>query len=182
MIYTETPLRDAYVVELEKHADERGFFARVFCEQEFSKQGLTDRFVQVNDSLARTKGTLRGLHYQLSPKAEVKLVRCILGALYDVILDVREPSPTFGKYFGIELSAENRTMLYVPNGFAHGFITLVDDTEAFYFADAAYAPDHERGVRWNDPRFGIDWPLEPTVISEKDQNHPDFDPAYHLRL
>jgi dTDP-4-dehydrorhamnose 3,5-epimerase len=182
MIYTESPLRGAYVIELEKHADERGFFARVFCQQEFSKQGLSDRFVQVNDSLARTRGTLRGLHYQLPPKAEVKLVRCIRGALYDVILDVREDSPSFGRYFGIELSAENRKMLYVPNGFAHGFITLVDDTEAFYFANAPYAPDHERGVRWNDPRFGIDWPLEPTVISEKDRNHPDFDPAHHLRL
>lgn len=180
MIYTETPLQGAYVIELEKREDERGFFARVFCEEEFRSHGLTDRFVQVNNSLARTKGTLRGMHYQLAPHAEVKVVRCIRGALYDVILDVRESSPTFGEYFGIELSAENRTMLYVPNGFAHGFITLEEDTEAFYLADAAYAPDFERGVRWNDPRFAIEWPQKPTVISEKDQNHPDWDPAHHL--
>jgi dTDP-4-dehydrorhamnose 3,5-epimerase len=179
MIYKQTPLRDAHVIELEKRADERGFFARVFCEQEFTKQGLVDRFVQVNDSFASTKGTLRGLHYQLPPHAEVKLVRCIRGALYDVILDVRKESPSFGRHFGVELTAKNRKMLYVPTGFAHGFITLEDDTEVFYFASSAYAPDFERGVRWNDPSFEIRWPLEPTVMSEKDRNLPDFDPTRH---
>ena len=181
MIYRKTPLEGAVVIELEKRSDERGFFARVFCEKEFTGQTLSHRFVQVNNSLACTKGTLRGMHYQLPPKAETKLVRCIRGALWDVILDLREDSPTFGKHFGIELTAENRTMLYVPKGFAHGFITLEDDTEALYFVDEFYSPELERGVRWNDPRFGMKWPLEPAVVSEKDRSHHDFDPAYHLR-
>lgn len=182
MIYTETPLRGARVVELEPHADERGFFARVFCQNEFRSHDLAADFVQVNNSLATTKGTLRGLHYQLAPKAEVKLVRCIRGSLYDVILDLRPDSPTFGRHFGIELSGENRRMIYVPKGCAHGFVTLEDDTECFYFSDEFYAPDFERGVRWNDPEFGIEWPLEPAVISEKDCDLPDFDPSYHFKL
>ena len=180
MIFAEAPLPGAYVIELEKRSDERGFFARVFCEKEFAEQNLASRFVQANNSLAREKGTLRGMHYQLRPAAEVKLVRCIRGALYDVILDLRDGSPSFGQHFGIELTGENRKMLYVPKGFAHGFITLEDDTETFYFADEFYSPERERGIRWNDPRFGIQWPLDPVVISEKDSGHPDFDPAYHL--
>jgi dTDP-4-dehydrorhamnose 3,5-epimerase len=136
--------------------------------------------VQVNNSLSAQKGTLRGMHYQLAPKAETKLVRCIRGALYDVILDLRPDSPTFGKSFGAELSAENRRMMYVPKGFGHGFVTLTDDTEAFYFVDEFYGPEQERGVRWNDPRFAISWPIEPVVISDKDRGHRDFDPAWHL--
>jgi dTDP-4-dehydrorhamnose 3,5-epimerase len=180
MIFTEAPLPGAYVIEPEKHADERGFFARVFCEKEFSEQNLASHFVQANNSLARTKGTLRGMHYQLQPATEVKLVRCIRGALCDIILDLRDGSPTFGQHFGVELTGENRKMLYVPKGFAHGFITLEDDTEAFYFVDEFYSPEKERGIRWNDPRFGVQWPLDPVVISEKDANHPDFDPAHHL--
>ena len=120
------------------------------------------------------------MHYQLAPKAETKMVRCIRGALYDVILDLRPDSPTFGQSFGAELSAENRRMMYVPKGFAHGFITLTDDAEAFYFVDEFYAPEHERGVRWNDPKFNIQWPAEPVVLSDKDRDWRDFDPSWHL--
>jgi dTDP-4-dehydrorhamnose 3,5-epimerase len=180
MIYTETPLAGAYLIDLEKRGDGRGFFARVFCEAEFGQHGLATRFVQVNNSLSAERGTLRGLHYQLPPRAETKVVRCIRGALCDVILDLRPASPTFGQSFSAELTADNRRMLYVPKGFAHGLITLADDTEAFYFADEFYAPELERGVRWDDPRFGIAWPIEPAVISDKDRRHPDFSPAYHL--
>ena len=152
MIFTETPLPGAYLIDLEKRGDDRGFFARAFCEKEFAAHQLVTRFVQVNNSLSAQQGTLRGMHYQLAPKAETKLVRCIRGALYDLILDLRPGSPTFGQSFGAELTAENRRMMYVPKGFAHGFITLADDTEAFYFVDEFYAPEHERGVRWNDPQ------------------------------
>lgn len=179
MIFNRTPLADAFLIDLEKLGDERGFFARAFCEQEFAAQGLAPRFVQINNSLSADKGTLRGMHYQLAPKAETKLVRCIRGALWDVILDLRPDSPSFGQHFGAELSAENRRMMYVPKGFAHGFITLQDDTEAFYFVDEPYAPDMERGIRWNDPRFGIEWPTEPVVLSDKDRDQRDFDPAWH---
>jgi dTDP-4-dehydrorhamnose 3,5-epimerase len=180
MIFTETPLPGAYLIDLEKRGDDRGFFARAFCENEFAAHGLAPRFVQVNNSLSAGKGTLRGMHYQLAPRAETKLVRCIRGALYDLILDLRPDSPTFGRSFGAELTAENRRMMYVPKGFAHGFITLADDTEAFYFADEFYAPDRERGVRWNDPRFDLQWPIPPAVLSDKDANQRDFDPAWHL--
>ena len=129
---------------------------------------------------APQKGTLRGMHYQLAPRAETKLVRCIRGALYDLILDLREGSATFGQSFGADLTAENRRMMYVPKGFAHGFITLADDTEAFYFVDEFYSPEHERGIRYDDPRFKLTWPITPTVISDKDKAHRDFDPAWHL--
>lgn len=180
MNFTETPLKGAYLIDLEKRGDDRGFFARVFCKNEFRDHGLVTGFVQVNNSLSADNGTLRGVHYQLPPRAETKVVRCIRGAFWDVILDLRENSPTFGRWFGAELSAENRRMMYVPKGFAHGLITLAEDAEAFYFVDEFYAPQHERGIRWNDPKFNIQWPIEPAVISEKDRNHPDFDPACHL--
>jgi dTDP-4-dehydrorhamnose 3,5-epimerase len=153
----------------------------VFCEHEFAEHGLATGFVQVNNSLSADKGTLRGMHYQLAPKAEVKVVRCIRGALFDCIIDLREGSSTFGHHFGVELTAENRRMLYVPKGFAHGFLTLEDDTEAFYFVDEFYAPTLERGIRWDDPRFGIEWPTKPSIVSEKDTAHPAFDPEFHLR-
>lgn len=182
MKFLETPLEGAFVIELEKHGDERGFFARSFCINEFRENGLTTQFVQVNNSLSKVKGTLRGMHYQLAPQAETKMVRCIRGSFVDMILDIRSGSKTFGKSFGAELSAENRKMMYVPKGFAHGFITLTEDAEAFYFVDEFYAPEFERGIRWNDPKFGIEWPCEPSLISEKDANHPDFDEAYHLGL
>ena len=180
MIFTETPLRGAYLIDLEKHGDARGFFARTFCEREFAAHGLATRFVQASTSFSAGKGTLRGMHYQLTPWSETKLVRCIRGTLYDVILDLRDGSPTFGRSFGAELTDENRRMLYVPKGFAHGFITLADGTEVSYLIDEFYAPDHGRGVRWDDPRFAIPWPVEPAVISEKDRCYRDFDPAWHL--
>ncbi len=180
MIFTPTPLAGAYLIDLEKRGDDRGFFARAFCEREFGRHELATCFVQVNNSLSAMKGTLRGMHYQLAPRAETKLVRCIRGALYDVILDLRQASATFGQSFGAELSAENRRMMYVPKGFAHGFITLQPETEAFYFVDEFYAPEQERGVRWNDPRFKIHWPIEPVVLSDKDRDQRDFDPAWHL--
>lgn len=180
MQFISTPLAGAFLIDLDKLGDDRGFFARVYCDQEFAAQGLVTHFMQVNNSLSADKGTLRGMHYQLVPHAETKLVRCIRGALWDVILDLRPDSKTFGQYFGAELSAENRRMMYVPKGFAHGFITLQKDTEAFYFADEAYAPDYERGIRWNDPRFGIEWPVEPAVLSDKDRDQRDFDPQWHL--
>lgn len=180
MIFNETPLKGAYTIELNKKGDERGFFARLFCINEYDTLGLDNNIVQINNSLSATKGTLRGMHYQLAPKAETKIVRCIRGALYDVILDLRKDSPTFGKWYSVELSAENRRMMYVPKGFAHGFLTLVDNTEAFYLVTEFYAPDSERGVRWNDPKFNLKWPFEPLVISDKDRNQRDFDPGYHL--
>ena len=182
MIFTETPLAGAYLIDVEKRGDERGFFARTFCEQEFATHGLATRIVQANNSLSARKGTLRGMHYQLAPKAETKLVRCIRGALHDVILDLRPDSATFGQSFGADLTPENRRMMYVPKGFAHGFITLAEDTETLYFVDEFYAPQCERGVRWNDPRFAIKWPAEPVVISDKDRGVRDFDPAWHLTV
>jgi dTDP-4-dehydrorhamnose 3,5-epimerase len=180
MIFTETPIPGAFLIDLEKRGDDRGFFARGFCEKEFAAHRLATRFVQVNNSLSAQRGTLRGMHYQLAPRAETKLVRCIRGALYDLILDLRPGSATFGQSFGAELTAENRRMMYVPKGFAHGFITLAEDTEAFYFVDEFYAPEHERGVRWNDPEFNLRWPIAPIVLSDKDANQRDFDPAWHL--
>jgi dTDP-4-dehydrorhamnose 3,5-epimerase len=179
MIFNKTPLAGAYTIDLEKRGDDRGFFARLFCTKEFSDHGLIDRFLQINNSLSSQKGTLRGMHYQLEPQAEVKVVRCIQGALFDVILDLRPDSPTFGKWYGDTLSAENRRMMYVPRGFAHGFVTLEDDTEAFYLAGTPYAPELERGIRYNDPAFGIEWPVQPSEVSQKDANWPDFNPEWH---
>jgi dTDP-4-dehydrorhamnose 3,5-epimerase len=178
--FTETSLPGAYTIDLEPRSDERGFFARFFCEDEFGREGLETRFVQINNSLSRDVGTLRGLHYQLDPSAEVKVVRAISGAIWDVILDLRPGSETFGRSFGAELTGDNRRMMYVPRGFAHGFLTLAPDTETLYLVSAAYDPERERGVRYDDPRFAIDWPAEPSVVSEKDMAHPDFDEAFHL--
>lgn len=174
MIITPAPLKGAFLIDLEKRSDERGFFARLFCAEEFAKHGLDTRFVQANNSASVHKGTLRGMHYQLSPKAETKLVRCIKGSLYDVILDLREDSETFGKSFGAVLSADNRRMMYVPKGFAHGFLTLEDDSEVLYLVSEFYSKELERGVRWNDPSFNIRWPEPPVVVSERDNAHPNF--------
>jgi dTDP-4-dehydrorhamnose 3,5-epimerase len=179
MLFNKTPLQGAYTIDLEKRGDDRGFFARLFCEKEFGAAGLETHFVQINNSSSATRGTLRGMHFQLPPAAEVKVVRCIKGALYDVIVDLRPDSPSFKQWFGAELSAENRRMMYVPRGFAHGFITLTDDTEAFYLVSAFYAPEQERGLRFDDPAIGIEWPLTPTEMSEKDRKWPDLDPAFH---
>src|SRR2546430_8935215 len=180
MRFVPTPLAGAVVIELDKREDERGFFARVFCEREFTDAGLDTHFVQINNSLSKDKGTLRGMHYQLGEAAEVKLVRCLRGALWDAILDLRPGSATFGQSFGAELSAENRRMIYVPRGCAHGFLTLEENTETLYLVSAFYDPGRERGVRWNDPRFAIRWPAPPLVISDKDAHQRDFDSAWHL--
>jgi len=177
--FRETPLQDAWLVEPTGRQDERGFFARVFCVDEFGAAGLETNYVQINNSLSRKAGTLRGMHYQLPPAAEVKVVRCIRGAFWDCIVDLRPDSPTFARWFGVTLSAENRSMLYVPRGFAHGFITLTDDAEALYLVSDAYAPERERGLRWDDPFFGIEWPREPIELSAKDKAWPSFDPEYH---
>lgn len=180
MTFDETPIPGAWLVGLERHGDERGFFARVFSADEFAEHGLAATFVQVNDSLSVDRGTLRGMHYQLPPAAEVKLVRCVRGALFDVVLDLRPDSPTFKRWFGAELSAENRLMMYVPEGCGHGFLTLQPDTETVYLVTAPYSPERERGVRWNDPAFAIEWPFEPAVLSDKDRGQRDFDPSWHL--
>jgi dTDP-4-dehydrorhamnose 3,5-epimerase len=174
-----TPLKDAYVIEIERRGDERGFFARFFCQDEFSRAGLVSQFVQANNSLSAKAGTLRGLHYQLAPAAEAKLVRCIRGALFDCIIDIRPDSPSFGRWFSAELNDDNRLMMYVPRGFAHAVLTLRDATEVLYLVSDLYSPEHERGVRWNDPRFDVAWPIQPTEISPKDAAWPDFDPIFH---
>jgi dTDP-4-dehydrorhamnose 3,5-epimerase len=179
MIFHETPLAGARLIELEKRGDSRGFFARMFCEREFGAAGLETRFVNVNNSLSAAPGTLRGLHYQLGEAAEVKLVRCIRGALWDAILDLRPDSPTYLRWFGETLSADNRLMMYVPRGFAHAILTLEPDTEALYLVSAHYAPEAERGVRWDDPRFSVAWPIPPHEISPKDAGWPDFDEGVH---
>jgi dTDP-4-dehydrorhamnose 3,5-epimerase len=168
MIFTETPLAGAYLIEMERRGDDRGFFARAFCAREFADHGLVTNFVQANMSLNRDAGTLRGLHFQRSPAQETKLVRCVAGALYDVIVDNRPDSPTYLQSFGAELTAENCRALYVPKGFAHGFQTLAPDTMASYMVDEYYAPEAEGGLRYDDPALGIDWPGEVRVISPKD--------------
>jgi dTDP-4-dehydrorhamnose 3,5-epimerase len=169
MRFTETPLIGAFIVELESHKDDRGLFARTFCAREFRAQGLIETFVQCNTSWNARQGTLRGLHYQLPPSCEAKLVRCTAGALWDVIVDLRPESPTYRQSFGIELSALNRLALYIPEMIAHGFQTLLHKTEAFYQMSEFYAPDLSTGVRYDDPKLGIRWPMAVSAISEKDQ-------------
>lgn len=175
MKFSETALAGAYLIEANLIRDERGFFARSFCQKEFQAHGLNVNISQCNISFNRLKGTLRGMHYQW-PKPEAKLVRCTRGAIYDVIIDLRKESLTYQKYFGIELNAENRLMLYVPEGFAHGFLTLSDDAEIFYQMSEFYIPENSQGVRWNDPAFNIVWPSEIKSISDKDSDLPNFKP------
>ena len=172
--FRETGLPGAYVIDLEPHTDERSFFARAWCQREFAQHGLNTQLVQCNISYNAQCGTLRGMHYQAPPHEEAKLVRCTCGSIYDVVMDLRTDSPTYKKHFGIELSDVNRTMLYVPEGFAHGFLTLEDDTEVFYQMSEFYAPDAARGVRWNDPAFSVDWPAPVRHIKDRDQTYPDF--------
>jgi dTDP-4-dehydrorhamnose 3,5-epimerase len=174
-----TPVEGAWLLDLDRRGDERGFFARLFCEREFAAAGLESRFVQVNNSLTARRGTLRGLHYQLPPAAEVKVVRCVRGALFDVVADLRPDSPSYGRWFGAELTAENRSMMYVPRGCAHGFITLDDDTETLYLVSAPYTPELERGVRFDDPWLDVVWPADPIELSAKDRSWPDLAPDYH---
>ena len=180
MIFTQTPLAGAFLVEIEMHRDERGFFARSWCAREFAAAGLNPQLAQCNISFNAKKGTLRGMHYQVPPFAEAKLVRCTMGSLYDVIVDLRPGSPSFGEQFGVVLSARERNMLYVPEGFAHGFLTLEDDTEAFYQMSRFFEPDAARGFAWNDPAFAISWPAEVRVISGRDAAYPPFGAAGEL--
>ena len=177
VIFRETSLAGAFVIEPEKREDERGFFARTFCREEFAMRGLNTEVVQCNVSFNKRKGTLRGMHYQVPPFAEAKLIRCTAGAIFDVIIDLRESSETFRRHFAVELCASTGRMLYIPEGFAHGFQTLLDDTEVFYQMSQAYAPQCARGVRWNDPAFGIEWPLAERTMHERDRNYPDFVPS-----
>lgn len=174
MKFTATPLEGAYVIEIEPNSDDRGYFSRIWCRQEFERRGLNAVIEQTSSSFNLKKGTLRGMHYQDAPNEEVKLVRCTRGAIYDVILDLRPSSPTFRRWFGVELTAENSKMLYIPGGMAHGFQTLMDSSEVFYQISEAYRPGLARGVRWNDPAFSIAWPLPEPILSARDRDFPDF--------
>ena len=174
MIFTETKLKGAFCIEIQRLEDERGFFARSWCLREFEARGLDPGLVQCNISYNLKAGTLRGMHFQLKPYEEAKLIRCTKGAIHDVIVDLRSDSPTYGQHAGFLLTSENRRMLFVPKAFAHGFLTLEDETEVFYQMSEFYAPEHARGFRWNDPRFAIDWPSEINIISERDSNYADF--------
>jgi len=174
VIFTETRLKGAFLLELEKREDDRGFFARSWCRKEFEDHGLNGAIAQCNVSFNRVKGTLRGMHYQVAPFEEAKLVRCTAGAVYDVIIDLRPHSATYKQHVGEVLSAANHKMLYVPEGFAHGFQTLEDDTEVFYQMTQFHSPEHARGVRYNDPAFGIHWMISEPVMTERDRDYPDF--------
>lgn len=174
MIFTEPKLSGAYVIEPEHHHDERGFFARVWCQHEWEARGLNPRLVQCNVSFNKKRGTLRGMHWQRAPHAEAKLVRCTIGAIYDVIIDLRPDSATYKQYYALILTPENRTMLYVPEGCAHGFLTLSDNTEVFYQMSEFYRPESQAGVRWNDPTFGVQWIDEVRVIAPRDMQYPNF--------
>ncbi len=175
MIFTETRLPGAFIIEPELRTDERGFFGRTWCQREFAAHGLNPRLVQCNLSGNTLAGIVRGLHYQAAPHEEAKVVSCSHGAICDVIVDLRPASPTFKEWLAVELTAANRRMLYIPEGFAHGFQTLEDDTEVVYQMSEFYVPEAARGVRWNDPAFGIRWPLPVTIISERDRSYADFD-------
>lgn len=175
MKFTKTGIDGAYVIEIEPHCDDRGFFARAWCHREFETMGIQFNFVQSNIAFSKKKGTLRGMHFQKAPHAEAKFLRCVRGAVFDVMIDLRPDSPTFKKWFGIELTADNHKMVFIPEGFAHGYLTTVDDTEVFYLVSAFYSPDAEGGVRWDDPAFGVKWPMTGNlIISEKDRSLPYF--------
>lgn len=175
MIFTETPIGGAFVIDVERREDERGFFARTFCEDEFRVHGLEAQIAQSSISYNVHRGTLRGMHYQQAPHEETKLVRCTAGALFDVIVDIRPQSPTRGRWFGAELSADNRRMMYVPRGVAHGFLTLVEATEVVYSISVPFVGEAAAGVRWNDAAFGIVWPFEPVVMNDRDRHYADWE-------
>jgi dTDP-4-dehydrorhamnose 3,5-epimerase len=170
MKFTKTTLAGLWAIDLELREDERGFLARTFCENEFSEHGLNTRWPQCNLTLTKKRGMIRGMHFQASPRPEVKLVRCAVGAIFDVAVDVRPNSPTFGNWEGFELTGQNRRMLYIPGGFAHGFQCLADDSEVFYQMSEFFFADLSRGVRWNDPTVAIQWPLPDPILSERDKN------------
>jgi len=172
MKFQETKIKGLYIIEPELKVDERGYFARIFCKKEFAKIGLKFEIVQINRSSNLKKGTLRGMHFQKPPKAEDKIVQCLKGAIYDVAIDLRKDSKTFGRWIAVELTEENRKMFFIPKGFAHGFQSLRDNSEILYFMSEFYFPEHESGVRWNDPFFNIVWPIKNPILSEKDKNWP----------
>ena len=172
MIFTETKLTGVFLIELEKQEDERGYFARTWCAREFAAQGLNPRLAQCSISFNHQSGTLRGMHFQIAPAAEDKLVRCTAGAILDVIVDIRRSSASFGRWFGVELSAANRRQLYIPQGFAHGFLTLAEQSEVFYQISVPFLPAAARGLNWNDPAIGVDWPFAPAVVSSRDAALP----------
>lgn len=175
MRFTATAIPGAYVLDIEPHADDRGFFARTWCARELAARGLVSRLAQCSVSSNARAGTLRGMHYQAAPHEETKVVQCIRGAIYDVLVDLRRDCATFRRWVAVELTAENRRMLYVPAGVAHGFQTLADDTDVLYLISEFYAPEASRGVRWNDPAFGIAWPETPArVMSDRDRGYADF--------
>lgn len=181
MIFAETKISGAYLIDIKRITDDRGFFGRAFCRREMKEFGLNDIIAQTNLSSNPKKGTLRGLHYQGPPGEESKLVRCTRGSLFDVVVDVREDSPTYCKWFGAVLTADSFQMMYVPEGCAHGFLTLEDNTDIMYEVSQFYTPDAEKGILWNDPFFAIEWPIIPAVISEKDKNQPLFNPGNFTR-
>jgi dTDP-4-dehydrorhamnose 3,5-epimerase len=175
MIFTELELKGAFLIEVKKIQDDRGFFGRAWCQKEFEEHGLNGNVKQINTSLTHKKGTIRGMHYQVDPYQETKFIRCTRGRIYDVIIDLRPESPTFMKWVGNELSADNYKMVYVPGNFAHGFVALEDHSEVYYPVTEFYTPGAERGIRFNDRAFNIQWPIPIEVVSEKDASHPDFD-------
>lgn len=174
MIFTETKLKGAYLIEVKKIEDHRGFFGRAWCAKEFEEHGLTARIAQINTSRTKKKGTIRGMHYQVAPYGEAKFIRCTKGRVYDVIIDLRPQSPTFMQWVGHELTEDNYRMVYAPEYFAHGFISLEDECEVYYPVTEFYTPQAERGIRWNDPAFKIEWPIPVEIFTEKDMSHPDF--------
>ena len=174
MIFSETSISDCLSIELERRGDDRGFFARFFCDEEFAEAGYPMKVVQANDSFSADLATLRGMHYQVGVGSETKIIRCLRGAIFDVVIDIRPSSPSYMKWEGFSLDEENRKMVRVPKGCAHGFLTMEPDTEVFYLVDSPYSPNAERGIRWNDPAFGVHWPMEPKVQSDKDANWANF--------
>jgi len=176
MRFQKTSIAGVLLIDLEPRVDERGFFARSYCQEEFRAEGLDIDFVQENTSLSHKRGTLRGIHYQTAPHAEDKLASCFQGEIFDVAIDMRPSSSTYLKWQGFKLTAQNRKKLLIPKGIAHGFLTLTDETEVRYQVSSAYAPEAERGIRWDDPLIGIDWPIAPTTMSDKDANWPHLQP------
>ena len=174
MIFKKNIIKGSFDVELNKAGDDRGFFSRIYCSQEFKKNNITSNITQANLSFSKIKGTIRGMHYQLNPSSEMKAVRCVSGSLFDVIIDLRKNSKTFKQWYGIKLCSKQKNMIIVPEGCAHGFQTLEENTEALYLVSKDYDPKLEKGIRWNDENFGIKWPLEVSEISKKDKNWPDF--------
>ncbi len=172
MTFHQTKLDGVYIIEHEPRQDERGYFARIFCQDEFKKAGIDFSLAQASNSFSKKKGTIRGLHFQKEPKAEDKIVQCLKGAIFDVVVDLRQNSPTFGKWIGEELSQDNRKMFFIPKGCAHGFQTLTDDCLVQYFMNQFYSSEHASGVRWDDPFFGITWPIEKPIISPRDTQWP----------